>query len=295
MQQLPLFPDIAAKLPVVNVASVPQRSPFRYPGGKTWLVPVVRQWLSALDSPVAELVEPFAGGASIGLTAAFESLAVHVTLIEIDDDVAAVWETIIQHENDARWLAEQILQFDLTTENVEMLLAKTVVTRREQALRTLIRNRVNRGGILAPGAGRVKHGEDGKGIKSRWYPQTLHKRILNIASIRERLTFIQGDGLDFLQKGAFPAGAAFYIDPPYTAAGKRAGSRLYCHMQLDHRHLFDVVHDLPGEFLMTYDNNPLIAALAAERGFETREVAMKNTHHARMSELLIARRFRVLG
>lgn len=28
---------------VVNVASVPQRSPFRYPGGKTWLVPVVRK------------------------------------------------------------------------------------------------------------------------------------------------------------------------------------------------------------------------------------------------------------
>ena len=23
---------------VVNVASVPQRSPFRYPGGKTWLI-----------------------------------------------------------------------------------------------------------------------------------------------------------------------------------------------------------------------------------------------------------------
>ena len=26
---------------VVNVASVKQRSPFRYPGGKTWLVPEV--------------------------------------------------------------------------------------------------------------------------------------------------------------------------------------------------------------------------------------------------------------
>ncbi|MBN2594284.1 MAG: hypothetical protein JXA81_12320, partial [Sedimentisphaerales bacterium] len=33
---------------VVNVASVPLRSPFRYPGGKTWLVPYVRQWLSSL-------------------------------------------------------------------------------------------------------------------------------------------------------------------------------------------------------------------------------------------------------
>jgi DNA adenine methylase len=30
---------------IVNVASVPQRSPFRYPGGKTWLVPRVRRWL----------------------------------------------------------------------------------------------------------------------------------------------------------------------------------------------------------------------------------------------------------
>jgi len=31
---------------IINVASVPQRSPFRYPGGKTWLIPTVRQWLN---------------------------------------------------------------------------------------------------------------------------------------------------------------------------------------------------------------------------------------------------------
>jgi DNA adenine methylase len=30
---------------VINVASVPKRSPFRYPGGKTWLIPTVRNWL----------------------------------------------------------------------------------------------------------------------------------------------------------------------------------------------------------------------------------------------------------
>jgi hypothetical protein len=32
---------------VVNVSTVPHRSPFRYPGGKTWLVPRVRDWLGA--------------------------------------------------------------------------------------------------------------------------------------------------------------------------------------------------------------------------------------------------------
>ena len=34
-----------SRVPVVNVASVPQRSPLRYPGGKTWLIPHIREWL----------------------------------------------------------------------------------------------------------------------------------------------------------------------------------------------------------------------------------------------------------
>ena len=39
-RQLSLFPEMEREGigRVVNVASVPQRSPFRYPGGKTWLV-----------------------------------------------------------------------------------------------------------------------------------------------------------------------------------------------------------------------------------------------------------------
>ena len=47
---------------IVNVASVPHRSPFRYPGGKTWLVPRVREWLASLPQRPALFVEPFAGG-----------------------------------------------------------------------------------------------------------------------------------------------------------------------------------------------------------------------------------------
>jgi DNA adenine methylase len=47
---------------VVNVASVPQRSPFRYPGGKTWAIPIIKKWLKQTGTPVPLLVEPFAGG-----------------------------------------------------------------------------------------------------------------------------------------------------------------------------------------------------------------------------------------
>ncbi len=85
--QLSLFPKSQTGQ-VVNVASVPQRSPFRYPGGKTWLVPIARKWLSEQPKQPKELIEPFAGGAIIGLTAAFEGLAQHITLVELDEDVA---------------------------------------------------------------------------------------------------------------------------------------------------------------------------------------------------------------
>ncbi len=79
----------------INVASVPQRSPFRYPGGKTWLVPLLRSWLRFLEPPPWVFVELFAGGAIVGLTVAAERLADKVILSEIDDGVAAVWKVIL--------------------------------------------------------------------------------------------------------------------------------------------------------------------------------------------------------
>ena len=286
--QLP-FPGISPLLPshIVNVASVPHRSPFRYPGGKTWLVPYIRRWLTTLPERPVELIEPFAGGAIVGLTVAFEKMANHVTLVELDDEVATVWQTILS--DDAEWLAQQVIEFELTRHRVEVLLARDPLNLREKALITLIKNRVNRGGILAQGAGMLKNGESGKGIASRWYPKTLHKRIMDIYKIRDRLTFIHGDGIEVIRHNAGRSNTAFFIDPPYTAAGKSAGRRLYTHWNLDHEELFQVTNELAGEFLLTYEDNAAIRELTARYGFDTQPVAMKNTHHAKMTELLIGR------
>jgi DNA adenine methylase len=40
---------------------------------------------------------------------------------------------------------------------------------------------------------------------------------------------------------------------------------------------------------MTYDNTEEVMQLARRFGFDARAVAMKNTHHAKMTELLIGR------
>src|SRR5271166_273482 len=96
----------------INVASVPHRSPFRYPGGKTWFVPYARLWLSRSQRKPKEFVEPFAGGAIIGLTAVFEGLVDRTTLVELDVDVCAVWQTILGTEGEK--LARKILDFTPT-------------------------------------------------------------------------------------------------------------------------------------------------------------------------------------
>ncbi|MGK7905212.1 MAG: DNA adenine methylase [Hormoscilla sp.] len=290
IRQLSLFENTVPEK-ITNVMSVPLRSPFRYPGGKTWLVPRIRQWLTrgyAYSVGKTEFIEPFVGGGIVSLTVAFEQLADRVTMVEIDSEVAAVWQTILEG-SDRAWLQERISTFNISPDAVNSVLDAVPVDLKEKAFQTILKNRVNRGGILAAGAGKIKRGEKGKGIASRWYPETLKRRILNIEKICDRLIFIAGDGMEFLRKNAHRSNAVFFIDPPYTAAGKKAGSRLYTHWELDHEELFRISSTLSGDFLMTYDNVKEVRQLANKFGFDTETVQMKNTHHAKMTELLIGR------
>jgi DNA adenine methylase len=271
----------------VNVASIPHRSPFRYPGGKTWFVPTFRNWIGSMHVRPSLLIEPFAGGGIISLTAICENLVQEVLMIELDEDIAAVWQSIINGHTE--WLANRILGFDLTKENVQCELKKTDVELKEKAFQTILKNRTFHGGILAEGSGFLKHGENGKGIRSRWYPTTIAKRLLNLGGIAERITFRMEDGLKTLQVYAEDQHAIFFIDPPYTAGGKKAGKRLYRHFEIDHEQLFNLCESLKGNFLMTYDNAEEVKEMVRKHGFQMRLIPMTNTHHAAMKELVIGK------
>lgn len=272
---------------IVNVASVPKRSPFRYPGGKTWLVPYIRAWLKNMPRRPTTFIEPFAGGGIVSLTVGFESLSHSVVMNELDDEVAAVWRTVFG--SNAKWLCEQIRTFDMSVDAVRSELAVPARSVRQRAFHTILKNRTFHGGILAHGSGLIKHGENGKGIRSRWYPNTLCERIANIWELRSKFTFTQEDGIGVMDSHSLDPDTVFFIDPPYTAGGngKRAGRRLYNLNELNHEQLFDVATKVAGDFLMTYDNDSEVIELAKSRGFDMELVPMKNTHNTKMVELLI--------
>lgn len=267
---------------IVNVASVPNRSPFRYPGGKTWLVPIIRKWLSS-DTP-KNLIEPFCGGGTVGLTAAAENLVDRVTMIEKDEDVAAVWRVII---DDGEWLTQRILNFNLDIESVAEVSKSTPANIKERAFATIIKNRTNHGGILAPGSGTLKNGEKGKGIASRWYPTTLAKRIRDIQTYKDKLCFIQGDAFDYFEQDNYNHESFYFIDPPYTVTGKR----LYRLNEVDHELLFEKTSQLACHYLMTYDVSDYIIGLAEKHHMEYRTIPMQTTHHVKKEELLISNDF----
>ena len=256
-------------------------------GEKTWLIPHIREWLTHAHASV--LIEPFAGGGIVSLTAVMEHLVDQAILIERDHDVAAFWHLVLQ---DGATLAEQIHHFTPTRELVSALEQSGVRCVAEHAFRTLVLNRTKRAGILAPGASSMKAGENDKGIVSRWYPATLVARLQAIEEHVDKLTFFEGDSMRILEPllRGWGKGAVAFLDPPYTAAGgKKAGSRLYTYSTIDHAALFDLVARCESDFLMTYDGAPEIVELIQQYGFQAVRVEMKNAHHNRLPELVITR------
>lgn len=283
-----LFPEfdiVNKKKSIVNVASVPQRSPFRYPGGKTWLIPIARKWFSSA-SDNAELIEPFAGGGIISLTAAAENYFNHVIMTELDEDVAAVWETIFS-EKDYDWLSNKILNFIVTPENINEVELHANEGTKERAFSTIVRNRTNHGGILAKGSGKIKTGEGGKGLSSRWYPETLVRRITEANKLRDKIQFINEDAFKIMRQQQNNSNAYFFIDPPYTIAGRR----LYNLFDVDHRQIFEIIAKLQGHFLLTYDDTTEIRNFAEEFSLSYKTIPMQTTHLIKKEELLISDNF----
>ena len=260
-------------------------SPFRYPGGKSWFVGIARQWLKAQSRLPKILVEPFGGGAGISLVAVNERLVQQAVFAEIDRDVAATWETMLNGH--ATWLADEILAFRISRKRVEMKLKEVPKADHERAFQCLLKNRTARGGVLSDGAGLIRRGEDGKGLRSRWYPETLSKRIKAISALKGQLHFRQGDGFEVINEHLHRTDTVFFVDPPYTQAARR----LYRHWSIDHEKLFELMRDAKGDVLMTYDDTREVRMWARRYGFQVRKLSMRTTHHQQKQELMIARDF----
>lgn len=283
-------PGFAAGVSNPNDDAVIKISPFRYPGGKTWLAPDVRDWLAALPRRPSVFVEPFAGGGSVSLNVAAAGLADRVRMVEIDPDVASVWTVALKApEGDLEDLCARIRRFQVGRGAVVAALAEVPACTVGRAFRTILRNRMNRDGNLTGRAGLQREGEAGRGLASRWYPTTLVRRLRAVRSLAGRVDFVHGDAFAEMARYAGDPGAAFFVDPPYTAGGAKVGSRLYPHSDVDHPALFALASTVRGPAMLTYDDVPEAEALAAAHGMAVERVPMRGTQRKVKFELVMTK------
>ncbi len=256
-------------------------SPFRYPGGKSWLYPIFRDWFRCGNSRT--LVELFAGGASIGLQSLEEGLCDHLVMIERDPEIAAVWRTILG--TSWRELVARIENFSPTLADYRKELAAPARTQINRAWQALIRNRLNHGGIMANGASPLRNGEAGKGLQSRWYPETLVSRIRRIRSLKSGIEFLHSDALRELGSRKWK-GCSFFVDPPYPKAGRR----LYSHFSIDHEQLLEQLGLIDRPFFASYEDIDEVKRLAERFNYQVSSVSMFARCHRRRTELLISNR-----
>jgi DNA adenine methylase len=263
-------------------------SPFRYPGGKSRLRATIIEWISNLRFRPTHFLEPFAGGASVGLAVAELNLADHVTMAEIDPDVSAVWDVVLNGH--AKAFTDRIISFRLNRTTAAQVSAREPTDQLSRAFRCLLLNRISRAGIMAPGAGWLNRGEDDKGIASRWYPETLANRIRSTNALHEKITFICGDGLQLLKKFANEPGVVAFVDPPYVVHGRGAGRRLYAHHDVDCDKLFETVRTFVGAMVITYHRSVVVERHADALGLERHTITVQTGHAHPKRELILYKR-----
>jgi DNA adenine methylase len=266
---------------------IPLLSPLRYPGGKNWLRKIALSWLRNLPANPNIFIDPFGGGASVSFAVAHSKTVPRILISELDPDVAALWKTIFG-EN-WKMLTERIESLLLLRADVKKLLKVETGDEVDKAFRCLLRNRVQHGGVIAPGANLLQNGEANRGIASRWYPETLVDRITKLHEMRHQIEFIECDGMKLINQFRNSRRAAFFVDPPYLADGVGPGRRLYRHSDIVPEDIFQALSRVRGHFLLCYHDAPAIRNLVREFGLRYRTISMRNTHHEDCRELLITK------
>jgi DNA adenine methylase len=232
-------------------------TPLRYPGGKGKLAGYVKRLIKANRLLDGEYVEPYAGGAAIGLELLFHEYVSRIHINDVSRPVYAFWHSVLfRTEEFCRLLTD-------TPRTVEAWRRQKAVpgSRGEHddltlGFATFFLNRTNRSGILNGGViGGLNQTGQWK-IDARFNAPELIHRVQSIARMANRISLTGQDALVFLQEGVlrWPAKTLIYLDPPYYVKGREIYYDYY--KKSDHEMIARFVTEniIKQNWIVSYDN-----------------------------------------
>ena len=238
-------------------------SPLRYPGGKTKMLPQMIQSIN--NENTKTFVEPFAGGAGVGLALLDANLIENYVLNDIDFGIYALFEIIKNNPDELIYIIKNIVPtrenfFEARTKIQNKYITCSLI---DAAWSLLITNRLAYSGITKANPLGGKNGTNEQ-LLSRWNPCDLIKRITKIHSFGNKITVTNQDALQVIEEYYWTPNTTIFVDPPYFKKGKQ----LYTHYYETGQHieLSNLLQSLstgcPGaDIILTYDNEPFIKEL----------------------------------
>lgn len=242
------------------------RTPLRYPGGKQRLAPFISEVLDANDAESWSYVEPYAGGAGVGMELLLDNRVRRVYLNDSSRPIYAFWRSVLdQPDAFCSRISRAALTLETWRKHRDVVRDQSKHDLLDLGFSTFFLNRCNRSGVLTGG---VIGGQQQQGdwlIDARFPRAELIRRVEAIATRANRVSVTNLDAEVFLatKVAKLPAETLVYCDPPYFARAKRL--YLDSYTEADHARLAKAIQKVKQPWLLSYDSHATIAALYQDR------------------------------
>ncbi len=255
------------------------RSPLRYPGGKSNITPLIRFIIQKKTPDISDgftYIEPFAGGAGVAVNLLLEGVVSNVVINDYDKAIYSFWRAL-KYETNA--LINLIKITPVTVEEWyrqrNIYLTRNRKYSLELGFAAFFLNRTNRSGIL--NAGPIGgYEQDGTYlIDARYNKDTLINRIQNIAIFKKNIFIYNKEIRNFISQimPEYENNAFAYFDPPYYAKGKRLYKNFLEHQ--DHAEIAKYINqNVPCDWILTYDNVPQIRNIYSQYQYVARKYSL---------------------
>src|ERR1051326_2510791 len=264
-------------------------SPLRYPGGKNKLAKFIKLVFEKNLLHDGCYVEPYAGGASVGLFLLMNEHAQKIIINDYDRSIYAFWHSVL---NETDKLCTLIRETPINIKNwrkqKEIQNNKNIASLLELGFSTFFLNRTNRSGIIKAGVIGGKKQTGNYKMNARFNKRDLIKRIKKIAEYKERISVYNLDARDLMVEieNQIPAETLVYFDPPYYVKGKDLYVNHYKHE--DHVHVAEMVNGLRNDkWIVSYDNTPEIQSLYQQNWQLTYSLRYSAHNHNEGKEIMM--------
>ena len=245
------------------------KTPLRYPGGKQRLSPFIEEIIQENSINECHYVEPFAGGAGVGIQLLLTKKVKEIHLNDSDFGIYSFWHSVI---NKPEELCKMISSASMTVD--EWRKRKDIVKKCDRrrileiGFSVFFLNRCNRSGVLSAG---VIGGLDQSGnykMDARFNRNDLIRRIEAIVRYKDNIHLTNFDAEYYIQNYIpnLPQNTLLYLDPPYY----EKGSELYlnAYKKTDHARISQVIQtEIKHNWVLSYDGVPDIVNLYKKRRY----------------------------